>query len=113
LLQQQGLTLLSATISYLSVPDDPTDELLILTTFCELVSVESIETLFSGKSNFDERFCCKKNNSLFAFTGLSTALCILEKRDSTEQLLFCCTSDERIVGISLRTHEIVDMWRVS
>ena len=61
---------------------------------------------------FVNKLRANRVNYISQLSGNLNALCILERPDSEDKLVFTAGSQSMVYGFSLETHEIVDVWTI-
>ncbi|CAD8183513.1 unnamed protein product [Paramecium pentaurelia] len=88
------------------------DKLLVASTEGDVVEIFLQQKQEHSSNSFVNKLRANRINYIIQLSGTLQALCILERPDSDDKLVFCAGSQSTVYGFSLETHEIVDVWTI-
>ncbi|KRX11109.1 WD40-repeat-containing domain [Pseudocohnilembus persalinus] len=87
-------------------------QLLISTTNGDIIEIDMNQKQEWTQNKFIQKLNANRVNYITKFGGELNAMCIMERAENDDKILFAAGSAAVIYGFSLETHEIVDVWSI-
>ncbi|EGR29518.1 PH domain protein [Ichthyophthirius multifiliis] len=88
------------------------DKLLVSTTYGDIIEIKLNQKQEWTSNKFIQKMHANRLNFITKLNGNLNAMCILERPENDDKILFVAGQSGVVYGFSLETHEIVDIWTI-
>lgn len=86
--------------------------LMVSTTDGDIIEIDMNQKQEWTSNKFIQKLNAVRINYITKFSGELSAMCLIERAENDDKILFVAGSSTIVYGFSLETHEIIDVWTI-